>query len=136
MVGINNSLNNNKKPLSSKFMSVDRIQVFFQQLKSAATQKKLYFTFSKSQDLETILNILQKGHFIAGYTKNTSDNHFKIFLSYDIQGLCVIKEVKTVSSVKLRITITTKQIQNYLNDYPYSMAIIRTRNGIMNIKDC
>lgn len=125
-----------RKPISSKFMSIDQIKLFFQHLQFAANQKKLYFTFNKSQDLEEILNILQKAHFIAGYTKNTSDNHFKVFLSYDIQGCCVIKEIKTVSSVRQRITITTKQIRTYLNDYPYSLAIIRTRNGILNIKDC
>lgn len=125
-----------RQPISSKFMSIDQIKLFFQHLQLAADKKRLYFTFHKSQDLEIILNILQKAHFIAGYTKNTSDNHFKIFLSYDIQGYCVIKEIKTVSSVRQRITITTKQIRTYLNDYPYSMAIIRTHNGIMNIKDC
>ena len=125
-----------RKPISSKFMSIDQIKLFFQQLNIAAEQKKLYFTFNKSQDLEVILNILQKSHFIAGFTKNTSDNHFKIFLSYDINGCCVLKEMKTVSSVRQRITITTKQIRTFLNDYPYSTAIIRTRNGIMNIKDC
>lgn len=132
----NKNIYETKKPISSRFMSMTQIKLFFQKLQVSAATKKLYFTFSKSHDLETILNILQKSHFIAGYTKNTSDNHFKIFLSYDIQGCCVIKEVKTVSSARQRITITTKHIRAFLNDYPYSLAIIRTNNGIMNIKDC
>lgn len=132
----NNNQYGLRKPISYKFMSIDQVKLFFQHLQFAAEQKKLYFTFTKTKDLEMILKILQKAHFISGYTQNTVDNEFKIFLSYDMQGGCVIKEIKTVSSVKQRIVINTKQIQTYLNDYPYSIAIIRTRNGIMNIKEC
>ena len=125
-----------RKAISQKFMSIDQIKLFFQHLQFAASQQKLYFSFKKSKDLEVILTLLQKSHFIAGFTKNTSDTDFKIFLSYDIQGICVIKEIKTVSSVRQRITINTKQIKAYLHDYPYSVALIRTRTGIMEIKDC
>lgn len=122
--------------LSKKHMSITQIKLFFQHLQEAAFEQKLYFSFKKSQDLETILNILQQAHLIAGYTKNTSDDHFKIFLSYDINGMCVIKEIKAVSSVRQRMIINIKQIKAYLNDYPYGLAIIRTRNGIMTVKDC
>jgi ribosomal protein S8 len=125
-----------RKPISQKFMSIDQIKLFFQHLELAKVQKKLYFTFTHTNDLETILMILQKAHFIAGFAKDNIEKKFKIFLSYDMLGTCVIKEAKTVSSVRQRIIINTKQIKAYLNDYPYALAIIRTRNGIMNIKDC
>jgi len=125
-----------RKPISYRFMSIDQIKLFFQHLEFAASQKRLYFTFTKTNDLGAILQILQKAHFIAGYTEDSDTNQFKIFLTYDIQGTCVIKEVKTVSSVRQRIIINTKQIKAYLNDYPYSLALVRTRNGIMNIREC
>lgn len=117
-------------------MSLQEIKLFLHQLKTAAIQKKLYFMFKNSQDLENILIILQHAHLISGFTKNTPDNFVKIFLAYDIKGCCVIKEIISVSSVRQRIIINTKQIKTYLNDYPYSIAIIRTRLGILNIKDC
>lgn len=125
-----------RKPISQKFMSIDQIKLFFQHLQLASIQQKLYFSFKKSKDLETILTLLQKNHFISGYTKNTSDTDFKVFLSYDIKGCCTLKEVKTVSSVRQRIVINTKQIRVFLNDYPYAMALIRTNIGIMSLKEC
>lgn len=117
-------------------MSVKELNLFFQHLKFAGMQKKLYFVYKISQDLEQILNILQKAHFIAGYTKNRPDNLVRIFLSYDVQGDCVIKEIQIISSINQRIVMNLKQIKLYLNDYPYSLVIMRTRNGILNIKTC
>ena len=125
-----------RKPISYKFMSIDQINYFFHCLQLAIVQKKLYFTFTQNKDLETILTILQKSHFIAGFTKDTVENKFKIFLSYDILGTCVIKEAKPVSSVRQRMIINIKQIKAFLHDYPYCLAIVRTRNGIKDIKEC
>lgn len=136
MLNVTNTNKMTKKPTSENFMRLDQMQEFFQKLQFAAIQKKLYFSFKKNKDLEVILNILQKSHFIAGYTKNDLDEDFKIFLSFDMHGSCVIKEIKTVSKVSKRVIINTKDIKAYLNDYPYSIALVRTRNGIMNIKDC
>lgn len=115
-------------------MTVKAVKLFFQQLQYAASQKKLYFSYKGSQDLESILNILQHAHFIAGYTK--TENTFQIFLCYDMLGNCVINEIQTVSSIRQRVVINIKQIRVFLNDYPYSLAIIRTKDGIMNIKTC
>jgi len=125
-----------RKAISNNYMSIPQIKLFFQHLQKAGFEQKLFFPFKKNKDLESILNILQEAHLIAGYTKNTSDDHFKIFLNYDINGLCVIKEMKPVSSVRQRIIINTKQIKAYLNDYPYGVAIIRTRDGIKTIREC
>lgn len=125
-----------RKAISKRYMSIPQIKLFFQHLQKAGFEQKLYFSFKKSKDLESILNILQEKHFIAGYTKNTSEEYFKIFLNYDLYGICVIKEMKPVSSVRQRIIINTKQMKAYLNDYPYGLALIRTKKGIMNIKEC
>jgi ribosomal protein S8 len=125
-----------RKAISKKYMSIEQIKLFFQHLQLAAIEQRLYFSFKKSQDLEAILNILQKSHFIAGYTKNTSEEYFKIFLSYDMHGTCVLKEMQPVSSVRQRIIINTKQIKVYLNDYPYGLGLVRTKLGIISIKDC
>jgi len=125
-----------RKPISNTVMRLDQMQEFFQKLELAATQKKLYFSFKKTKDLENILTILQKSHFIAGYSKNDLDENLKIFLSFDMHGSCIIKEIQTVSKKSKRVIMNIKNIKAYLNDYPYATALIRTRNGIMNVKEC
>lgn len=117
-------------------MNFLELKKFFQHLKRATIQKKLYITYKNSQDLTDILKILQKAHIIGGYTKNNTDNLVKIFIRYDINGNSVIQEITTVSSARQRIIINTKYIHAFLNDYPYSLALVRTRIGILNIKDC
>lgn len=125
-----------RKAVSKNSMNTEQIKLFCQHLELATMKRALYFTFKKSKDLDAILTILQKFHFIAGYTKYTSEEDFKIFLSYDMQGTCVIKEIKAVSSIRQRSLINTKQAKAFLNDYPYALGLIRTRNGIMTIKEC
>jgi ribosomal protein S8 len=117
-------------------MNLFELKKFFQQLQLATIQKKLYFSFQNNQDLDDILKILQKKHLIVGYTKNNPDNLVKIFLRYDIKGVCVIQEIKTVSSIRQRRIISVKQIKAFLNDYPYAVALIRTRRGILSLNEC
>lgn len=117
-------------------MNLFELKKFFQQLQLATIQKKLYFSFQNNKDLDEILKILQKSHLIVGYTKNNPDNLVKIFLRYDIKGLCIIQDIKTVSSLRQRKIINIKQIKAFLNDYPYATALIRTRRGILSINDC
>ena len=125
-----------QKQVDNSKMNLQDLNRFIQKLQLASTQKKLYITFRLSKDLEDILIILQRAHLISGYTKNLPDTLVKIFLAYDIQGSCIIKEIKVVSTLKQRLIINTKQVKAYLNDYPYSVALIRTCKGILNIKTC
>lgn len=125
-----------RKPISNTIMRLDEMQEFFQKLELAAIQKKLYFLFKRTPDLENILIILQKSHFIAGYSKNDLEENLKIFLSFDMHGSCTIKEIQIVSKRSKRVIMNTKNMRAYLNDYPYATALIRTRKGIMDVKDC
>jgi ribosomal protein S8 len=122
-------------------MKIFDLQNFFHQLQLATKQRKLYFVYKNSKDLTDILKILQKTHIISGYTEILSDTKYvsgfvKIFLRYDIKGDSVIKEIITVSAMRQRLIINYKQIKTFLNDYPYVLALIRTRLGILDIKTC
>lgn len=124
----------NMKKISKNYMNLNQIQQFFLQLKYELGQKSLYMSFRKSKDLLMILNILQEAYLISGYT--ILNEEFKIFLKYDLQGNPIIKETKFVSSAAKRVLLTRKNLKFYFNDYPYGMVIIRTRYGIINIKEC
>jgi ribosomal protein S8 len=111
---------------------------FFQRLQLATIQKNLYIVYKYSKDLNDILKVLQQAHLIGGYTKNHPKNptFVKITLEYDIKGDSVLKKITAVSSIRQRIIINNKQIKRFKHDYPYVIALIRTRIGILSIKDC
>jgi ribosomal protein S8 len=111
---------------------------FFQRLQEATIQKKLYIVYNYSNDLNEICKILQQTHLIGGYTKNHRKNptFVKISLEYDIKGDSVLQKITPVSSIKQRIIINNEKIKRFKHDYPYVVALIRTRRGILSINDC
>lgn len=117
-------------------MTLISINKFFQELRIASIEKKLFFFFNSSQGLEQILKSLQKIHFLSGFSYTKNRLKIKIFLRYDLRGDCVFKELIKVSSERKRVLINIKQIKIFLNDYPYSTALIRTSSGILNIQEC
>jgi len=117
-------------------MRVTEIIFFFKQLKTASIEKKLFFCFRASNDLEQIVKGLQKIHFLSGFSYTKDKLKIKVFLRYDLKGYCVFQELRTVSSIGKRLVIKAQQIRIFLNDYPYSTALIRTSKGILNIQEC
>ena len=117
-------------------MNLIELNIFFCKLKNASLKKKLFFFFRASKDLEKILKNLQKIHFITGFGYLKDKTNFQIFLRYDTTGSSVIKQIENVSSSGHRIIINKQKVKTFLNNYPYSTAIIKTSQGMLNIQEC
>lgn len=117
-------------------MIISEINFFFKQLKLAGIQRKLFFSFRASTEIQQLLKPLQKLHLISGFLYKKNKKYITIFLRYDRNGFCVFQEIKTVSSIRQRVLISFQQIKLFKNDYPYSTPIIWTAQGFLSIQDC
>jgi ribosomal protein S8 len=118
-------------------MSLKNINHFFLNLMRAVEKKKLCLKHSPFHlGWESILTHLQQHNLIGGYKLDRRQNFIKVSLLYDQDGISIIKRVAFISQMRRRRNISCSKIKTFLNYYPYSLAFVRTNQGIMTFRQC
>lgn len=116
-------------------MFIQKLSNFISILKKQSHNKQLVFSYPKFKNLEIILQHLYEAHFISGFNIISGDK-VKIFLNFTNNGKTLIREIKLVSKIKFRCTVSAIQLKQYKHHYPYSLALIETRQGIKPLNYC
>jgi ribosomal protein S8 len=108
------------------------LKPFFLSLEHAIQKRQKYFIYPKiTPNLLAVLSHLQKSSFILGYFRKQTE--LKIFLRYDNQSLPVISKIVVLPSLRY---IKVSALNKFVNNYPYSLALISTPYGILNVSEC
>ena len=90
-----------------------------------------------NETLEHLLQCLEKNSRIAGYQILPQTSEVKIFLICDpATNAPVSQKITFYSSQGRKRIVTTEMLQRFRYQNPNTLAIISTKRGLMDIKDC
>lgn len=110
---------------------------FFRAYLNSARAKALFFVYpSVTNNILELLKYLEKDSRIAGYHV-TKDKQIKVFLNYDMtRNEPLVQKIILFSSKGRKRIATLHMLKLFNHHYPNSLALLRTRYGLLNLKDC
>ena len=117
------------------FASTRRINNFFIGLRRCIKARHLYFYVTDYKGFNPIIEELYNEGILKGYKKINKDT-YKIYPRYATANRNVIHKIKFISKPGHRIFIRYKNLLKMKHWNTNVIGFIRTRFGILSIKDC
>jgi len=114
---------------------MDTIANVLTHIRNASAVKKQNCLVRHSKMAEELLKILKKAGYIADYKieEKGIKKNIRIFLSYDVSGKSVIREIKRVSKPGRRVYSTIDKLPKVLGGI--GILVLTTNKGLMTDKE-
>lgn len=119
----------------TKFASTRRINNFFIGLRRCIKARHLYFYITEYKGFNFVIEELYNEGILKGY-KKLNNNIYKIYPRYATSNRNLIHKIKFISKPGHKLFIRQKNLLKMKYWNSNVIGFIRTRFGILSIKDC